>query len=1007
MFPVIIFSFLVQLLLLFSQIHYQTGSMSKALAIEKISALVDRFGEQLDSYKHSDYNETQTRRDFIDPFFKALGWDIDNISGYAESYREVILEDKIKSGGEVKAPDYAFRLPGGKRLFFVEAKKPSIDVKGDIHPAYQVRRYGWSARLNISIITDFEEFAVYDCTKKPKPSDKSAVSRIKYLTFKEYLSEIDFLWETFGKESALKGGFDRFLTSNQNKKGTASVDKEFLQSLDIWRSDLALAISRLNPALNEDELNYTVQQNLDRIIFLRICEDRGIESYGVLKENLSGENYYKNLLGQFARADQRYNSGLFDFSKDKVSGTISIDNKTVKNIVNQLYYPESPYEFSVIPVEILGSAYEQFLGKVIRVEAGKKAKIEEKPEVRKAGGVHYTPQYIVEYIVKNTVGAYISGKTLEEVAKVKIIDPACGSGSFLIGAYQYLLDFHKEYYQKTGVRTGKKESPLSPDGSLTSTEKKRILLNNIFGVDLDANAVEVTKLSLLLKCIEGENEDSIAIQHTIWNERILPTLDNNIKSGNSLVDTNIYESLIDFGEDRKIKPFNWQHAFPAVFNQGGFDIVLGNPPYVRQELLGDLKEYFSREYAVWHGMADLYSYFIEKGMKLLRPDGLSGIIVANKWLRANYGEPLRKWMKQIDIKQIIDFGDLPVFTQATTYPMILICSNKTPDGQVTVTNVKTLQYNSLEEYVEQNQFSLDQKSFEDDGWNLSSDIERNLLKKIKNAGIPLGEYVNGKIYRGVLTGLNEAFVIDKETYQRLIMEDSRSSEVLKPFLIGRDIKRYETPVPDKYLIFFPKGFTRQNSKGYRSPWKWLEDTYPAIAKHLQPFEEKAKKRYDKGDYWWELRACDYYDAFERPKICWGNLCIESPFTLLTDSSYINAPSVIIPTDDYYLLGLLNSDLLWYYLKSIAAGRSGGYIEAKPVYVAQIPVNTNIALEKKNEIIKIALELINTKKELLTVSTPSLIDQINGRLNYLDNKLNTIVNKLYGLTENEILIIQQK
>ncbi|MBV6510631.1 MAG: hypothetical protein FMNOHCHN_00108 [Ignavibacteriaceae bacterium] len=985
--------------------------MSKALAIEKISALVDRFGNQLDSYKHSDYNETQTRRDFIDPFFKALGWDIDNISGYAESYREVILEDKIKSGGEVKAPDYAFRLPGGKRLFFVEAKKPSIDVKGDIHPAYQVRRYGWSARLNISIITDFEEFAVYDCTKKPKPSDKSAVSRIKYLTFKEYLSEIDFLWGTFGKESALKGGFDRFLTSNQNKKGTASVDKEFLQSLDIWRSDLALSISRLNPALNEDELNYTVQQTLDRIIFLRICEDRGIESYGTLKENLNGENYYTNLLGQFARADQRYNSGLFDFSKDKVSGTISIDNKTVKNIVNQLYYPESPYEFSVIPVEILGSAYEQFLGKVIRVEAGKKAKIEEKPEVRKAGGVHYTPQYIVEYIVKNTVGTYIGGMTPEEVAKVKIIDPACGSGSFLLGAYQYLLDYHKEYYQKTGVNTGKKESPLSPDGSLTSTEKKRILLNNIFGVDLDANAVEVTKLSLLLKCIEGENEDSIAIQHTIWKERILPTLDGNIKSGNSLVDTNIYESLIDFGEERKIKPFNWQHAFPGVFNQGGFDIVLGNPPYVRQELLGDLKEYFSREYAVWHGMADLYSYFIEKGMKLLRPAGLSGIIVANKWLRANYGEPLRKWMKRIDIKQLIDFGDLPVFTQATTYPMILICSNEVPDGKVSVTNVKTLDFNSLEEYVGHNQFFLDQKSFDDEGWNLTSDIERNLLKKIKNAGVPLGEYVNGKIYRGVLTGLNEAFITDKETYQKLIMEDSRSSEVLKPFLIGRDIKRYETPIPDKYLIFFPKGFTRQNSKGYRSPWKWLEDTYPAIAKHLQPFEEKAKKRYDKGDYWWELRACDYYDAFEEQKIIFPDIALRMQAIIDEDRTYCVNTAYIIPAKEKFLCGILNSNLIQFYYKKISPEIRGGYLRFIRQYLESIPIATAENLDLKSaetfkEISGYVEKIVEYKNSIKKVNTPQELNLLESKIIYYESKINELVYNLYHIDKDEVIFIEK-
>lgn len=979
--------------------------MNKAKTKEIIASLVDRFGEQVETYKHSNYNETQTRRDFIDPFFRALGWDIDNSAGYAESYREVIHEDKIKVGGEIKAPDYAFRLPGGKRLFFVEAKKPSIDVKGDIHPAYQIRRYGWSARINVSIITDFEEFAVYDCTKRPKPNDKAAVSRIKYFTFRDYLNELDFLIESFGKESALRGGFDRFLQSDLNKKGTASVDREFLQSLDSWRTELAVAISRLNTNLNEDEINFAVQQTIDRIIFLRITEDRGIEPYGSLKETLERGDFYKNLFELFLRADQKYNSGLFDFTRDKICHALNLDNKTLKNIVTQLYYPESPYEFSVIPVEILGSAYEQFLGKVIRVESGKKAKIEEKPEVRKAGGVHYTPQYIVEYIVKKTVGAFIEGKTPEEIEKIKIIDPACGSGSFLLGAFQYLISYHEDYYMKTGAKPGKKDSPVSPDGNLTSTEKKKILLNNIFGVDIDANAVEVTKLSLLLKCLERETENSIAHQHQLWNERILPTLDNNIKAGNSLVDTNIYDSLIDFGEDRKIKPFNWKRAFPQVFEQGGFDVVLGNPPYVRQELLGDLKEYFSKEYAVWHGMADLYSYFIEKGMSLLRAGGISGIIVANKWLRANYGEPLRKWLKKINIYQIIDFGDLPVFASATTYPMILLCTNEAPGSQVSVTNVKTLQFENLDSYVSNNTFYLDQESFDDSGWNLAPRSEQALMAKLKNAGTPLGEYVEGKIYYGIKTGLNEAFVIDQQTRDYLIAEDSRSNEVIKPFLIGRDIKRYETPVPDKYLIFFPKGFTKLNSKGYRSPWKWLEETYPAIAKHLQPFEEKAKKRYDKGDYWWELRACDYYDAFEGPKICWGNLCIESPFTLLENSVYINAPSVIVPIKDYYLLGLLNSKLLWYFLKNIAAGRSGGYIEAKPVYVSQLPINSNCSPEINTEIIKLSQDIINSKSELLRTSTPLAATQMESRIAYLDEKINKIVYELYSLTASEIVFIE--
>ncbi|MFZ2339546.1 MAG: N-6 DNA methylase [Bacteroidales bacterium] len=487
--------------------------------------------------------------------------------------------------------------------------------------------------------------------------------------------------------------------------------------------------------------------------------------------------------------------------------SLRIENKVIKTIINELYYPECPYEFSVIPVEILGSVYEQFLGKIIRITPAHHAKIEEKPDVRKAGGVYYTPQYIVDYIVRNTVGRMIEGKTPAEISKVKIVDPACGSGSFLIGALQCLLDYHKNYYSNHGKPSkGKRENPLTPDGQLTTAEKKRILLNNIFGVDIDSNAVEVTKLSLLLKCMEGETEASINQQFRLFNEGVLPTLDNNIRSGNSLIDTDFYDSRLDFGEDRKIKPFSWQASFPDVFKQGGFDVVIGNPPYVRQELLGKQKEYFREHFQVYHGMADLYSYFIEKSLKLINPEGLYGVIVANKWMRAGYGEPLRRFLKSHQLYEIIDFGDLPVFESATTYPCIIIAGIPGRDGgQVKLTIPKTLIFHSLPEYVEQNHSTLNKDSLNDEGWSLAGEHSQHLLEKIRGSGIPLKEYVNGKILYGIKTGLYEAFVIDRETRDRLVAEDPGCSEIIKPFLAGRDIKRYREPKSGKFLIFTRRG----------------------------------------------------------------------------------------------------------------------------------------------------------------------------------------------------------
>lgn len=983
--------------------------ISKETAFQQLKDLVDRFGEQLDSYRAAEYNETLTRRDFIDPLFKALGWDIDNSQGYAEAYREVIHEDKVNVGGATKAPDYSFRLPGGKRLFFVEAKKPRIDVKNDIQPAYQVRRYGWSAKLPVSIITDFEEFAVYDCTRKPSPTDGAAVSRVRYLTWKDYLPEFDFLWETFSKEKVLKGSFDKFVQSDTAKKGTATVDNEFLRSLDEWRKTLAVAICKANPNLGDDEINFAVQATLNRLIFLRIAEDRSIEPYGNLKSVIDKTDTYGKLLELFYRADEKYNSGIFDLRKDMITPFMKLDSKAIGGILSELYYPVCPYEFSVLSVEILGSAYEQFLGKVIRVTDGHHVKIEEKPEVRKAGGVYYTPQYIVDYIVQQTVGKRTEGKSPADLASLRIVDPACGSGSFLLGAYDYLLNHYRAWYASHNQPSrGRKEQPLTPDGFLTTAEKKRILTTHIFGVDIDANAVEVTKLSLLLKCLEGETQASMQQQFSLWNERVLPSLDDNIRSGNSLIGLDFYDLELDFGEPKKIKPFSWEKSFPSVFARGGFDVVIGNPPYVRQELLGDQKNYFRQRYQVYHGVADLYTYFFERGATLLNDQGVFGIIMANKWMRAAYGEPLRRWLKSRNIRQIVDFGDLQVFQGATTYPCIFISGKGPVESDIGVTVMKTLAFDSLAGYVAENQVTINRSSLDDAGWNLGSDEEQALLAKIRAAGIPLGDYVKGKIYRGVLTGLNEAFVIDTATRHRLIAEDPRSAEVIKPFLAGRDIKRYQEPKSDKFLIFTKRGIDI--------------NAIPAIKNHLLQFKKQLMPKPkdftgDKwpgrkhGSYkWYEIQdAVDYYEEFEKPKILWPGISSSiASFAFDSNFFYGNDNNQLIVTDDKYLLGILNSSISKFQLQNICDKVQGGFYRLKIVYISKLSIKFPITPSETSlhAAITASVDLmLQLNRELQAATLPDQKEQLKARIGHTDDKINRMVYQLYGLTAQEIAMVE--
>jgi type I restriction-modification system DNA methylase subunit len=975
---------------------------TKEQAYQKIALLIERFQEHVEAYKRGSYNEHQTRVDYINPFFKALGWDMDNEQGYAEAYREVIHEDKIKVGSATKAPDYGFTL-FGQRKFFVDAKKPGINIKSDIAPAYQVRRYGWSAKVPISVVTDFEEFSIYDCTKKPKPNEKASVARIRYLTYDKYLEEFDFLWDVFAKENLPKGRFDKYVASDTKKKGTATVDDEFLKSIEQWRTYLATTIALRNKSLDEDEINYAVQKTIDRIIFLRMCEDRGVEPYGNLKKAAESGDIYSNLFQLYRVADDKYNSGLFNFKEDVITPSLVIDNKVLKNIVKELYYPHCEYEFSVMPADILGSVYERFLGKTIRLTKGHSAKVEEKPEVRKAGGVYYTPKYIVDYIVEHTVGKLVEGKTPKQVEQIRICDPACGSGSFLIGAYQYLLNWHLKYYIEIQPKK-KKDSPLTPDGNLTTAEKKRILLNNIYGVDIDTQAVEVTKLNLLLKALEGETQASINQQMQLFHERVLPNLNDNIKCGNSLIGSDFYDDQLELfpGQMKKINAFDWEEGFPEVFAKGGFDVVIGNPPYVRQELLGDQKDYFKAHYKVYHGVADLYTYFFEKGIELLNKDGLFGIIVANKWMRTNYGYPLRRWFKERTLYRIIDFGDLPVFQNVTTYPCIVIAGRSSVFNEpIKVTETDTLQFTDLEQYVTNHEKNVSKENLKDEGWQMLSDEEVMLLNKLYKNATPLDEYVMGKIYRGVLTGLNEAFIIDEGTKERLINEDAKSAEIIKPFLAGRDIKRYQSPHSDKYLILFPRGFTNKHCVG-RQPRKWLKETYPAIANHLEPFEIKAQKRWDKGDYWWELRACDYYDEFEKPKIIYPNILKRPEFTFDKKAWYTNQKCFIISLEDKHLLGILNSRLMHYWFSTNLPKLRGGFFEPSYVIFKHFPVSKN----SKDQIIDLVSSLLDLNAQLQSTKLETQRQQLQRAIAHAEKKIDELVYELYGLTEEEIDIVEK-
>ena len=1028
-------------------------------APQAVLDLVQRYEFNRPVYHKGQKNETELRREFLDPFFRALGWDVDNNKGWSEAYKEVAHEDPIRIRGQTKHIDYSFRV-GGARKFICEAKKPAVALKDDLEAALQLRRYAWNAGLKLSILTNFEEFAVYDCNVPLRKEDTAATARIAYFPYTEYEKRWDRIAAVFSPDGIQKGSFDKYVATNGEKHGTAGVDEKFLEDIENWRLLLARNIALRNIGLSQEEVNTAVQLIIDRIIFLRICEDRGIEHYETLHALSHDEGVYARVCDLFRLADDKYNSGLFHFAEeagrdeipDILTPSLVIDDSVLKTIIRRLYYPESPYEFSVIPAAILGQVYEQFLGKVIRLSASHRADVEDKPEVRKAGGVYYTPAYIVDYIVKKTVGELVKGKTPHEVSKLTIVDPACGSGSFLLGAYQFLLDRHRDWYiehlvpvlkdrtaaapevqallpdpvasGKAAKKEGAYELPIYKAGTsdpskmrsdwrLTTAERKRILLNNIHGVDIDPQAVEVTKLSLLLKVLEEESEENVSKQLKLFAERALPSLHHNIRCGNSLVAPDYFDLRqahpFNMEERKRINAFDWQAEFPLVMKAGGFDAVIGNPPYVRQESLKDQKEYYQSRYAVYQGTADLYAYFIEKGISLLRPGGIFSYIVANKWMRANYGKPLRKFLLTKQIEEIVDFGDLPVFKTATTYPCIIRVSNNTPAKEFCVSKVETLDFPDLAGYVQAHRHPIEQATLTDGGWTLGDKRTENLLKKLQGMGTPLEEYVMGGIYYGIKTGLNEAFVIDEKTKNKLIEEDPKSAEIIKPFLIGRDIKRYHVSNYKRFVIFTRRGIDIKQ--------------YPAIENYLKQFKQKLMPKPSDwqgekwegrkpGPYkWYEIQdPIDYHSEFERPKIIIPAIVQSASYAFDEDSFYSNDKTTIIPKNDLYLLGLLNSKALDFIMHSISSTKQGGYYEYKPMYVSKLPIyvpdfDNPVDKARHNRMVALVTQMLDLHKHLSLAKTDQEKRLIQQEIDSTDKQIDSLVYGIYGFTVDEIAVVE--
>jgi predicted type IV restriction endonuclease len=1031
--------------------------------------LVERFERNYATYKSGSYNETQVRREFIDPFFEALGWDVNNIQGYAEAYKDVIHEDAVKVGGITKAPDYSFRI-GGTRKFFVEAKKPSIQIKDDPAPAFQVRRYAWSAKLPLSIVTDFEELAVYDCRVKPDQKDKADKTRVAYYTFRQYVDKWDEIAAIFSRDAILKGSFDKYAESHKAKRGTSEVDSAFLEEIESWRDTLARIIALRN-TLGVRELNEAVQRTIDRIIFLRIAEDRGIEEYGTLRSICNGPNTFSRLRELFYKADDRYNSGLFHFRHEKGEAeppdnlTISlvIDDKPLKEILKRLYYPDSPYEFAVLPADILGQVYEQFLGKVIRLTGDHRAVVEDKPEVKKAGGVFYTPTYIVEYIVKNTVGKLLNsnrpslpchggiknstsappltrgggggvGLTPAEASKLRILDPSCGSGSFLLGAYQYLLDWHLNWYAENDPekwakqkepricavgaipcvrptlggddsRGDHKDAPLQVNWRLTTAERKKILLNNIYGVDIDSQAVEVTKLSLLLKVLEGETGETLQQQMRLFHERALPDLGDNIKCGNSLIGPDFHDGrqmgLMDNEEMYRVNVFDWEREFAHVFNsspfkgeagrgmgsgggknkthphpnpleregtrKGGFDAVIGNPPY-GAKLTPDDVQYLKGKYHTSEYQLDTYPLFIEKSHLIVKSSGYIGLIVPSAWVASNYDKSLRKLVASCTTITAIIIAPKNTFINATVETLILVAQNTHIDNSSFT--VERWDSPELTTYCLQQNCIVENNDYVIPVYSNSN--TNTMITKIRNENPVLSNYVDAvwgvKIYQ---KGKGKPQQNGSESVSKVFHSTEKTKISHKPLVGGKDIKRF------------------------RISW---QGTYV-----------------DYGTWLAEPRTPEW---FVGPRILVREITANGIIqATIVEDEYVFSNSVdgVRLKNEYlkltFILGIINSKFIsFFHSKTSANAFKGAFPKVLIKDILNLPAPqidfTNPADKTRHDrMVQLVEQMLDLHKQLSNAKTGHEQTHLQRQIDATDQQIDRLVYELYGLTDEEIAVVE--
>ena len=1011
---------------------------AKEVARVRVAQLVRAFKRNEQDYLRVSYNETQARTDFITPLLEAFGWDVHNTKGQPLALREVIEEATVEVGEErlSKRPDYELRLARQRKLF-VEAKKPSVRIDRDRAAAFQTRRYGYSASLPISVLKNFHQLAVYDCQPAPADTDDGHVARILLIEYEEFEKRLDELWPLLSREAVYSGAFDRHFAVGTTRRGAEQFDDLFLAQVRNWRERLAIDIHANTPGLSAEELTYAVQLFLSRIVFLRICEDRDIEKYETLK-NLNSKGTFTALMEVLRRADEFYGSGLFRLLEDERLG-IQISDGTLQALISELYYPQSPYTFAVVETEVLSEIYEQFLGDVITVENGA-VKITNRPEVRESGGVVPTPGFIADAIVERAVVPALSGRCPAELSDFTVADICCGSGIFLLSAYELLLDYHLNWYltndctAHVGIRI---YEAVAGQWRLTFEEKRRILLTHLRGVDIDSIAVEVAQFSLILKLIEDES--AAALEDFVERQKIpaLPSLDSVIRWGNSLVSIDEWKTAcgaMSAAIRTKVNPFTWTDEFKDEMARGGFSVIVGNPPYIR---IQNMVTYSPEEVAYYQNPHspfttsqqnnfDKYALFLERSLTLVQNDGRIGVIVPHKFMTIQAGRALRTLLSANRIiEEVVHFGVKQVFGQETSNYTCIMILNRSGCDSVRLEMAGPLEaWRYGQPGIHTN---IPVEDLGEEPWEFADNDARTLFKRVRNFHPDRLSSV-AEILVGVQTSADNVYILHPEA------EDDNTvtcrwkgqdwpieRNILRPCLHDVPIHAYAQPQPNAWIIFPYKmvSNTKGKVRAHIIQPAVLEAQFPGCWTYLNARRDELEERNVTGGHaaerqWYQYGRSQSLTKFDTQKIILPVLSIEPRYsydevnTIFTGGG--NGPYYMVRAredsivSNHYLLAVLNHPLSEALIRTNTSTFLGGYYSHGKQFIENLPIP--ISDDTQREVVeKLVVSLIDTLSEAADSRTPHERIRREREAFALRNDIERQISAIFGLTDADIDIVQ--